>query len=272
MNSKCNLEELNVVLLGAGNVATHLGRALHAAGINITCVYSRTLSHAQELAVEIGAKGVNQVTDLPCADVYLFAVKDDVLGPLVIEVAQYFPQSCFVHTAGSISLSVFDGCVENAAVMYPMQTFSKSLEVSFKGLPIYAEATNESAYDIVAQMALMIGAKVTPLSSEKRKYLHLAVVFACNFANHCYTLASQVMEQADLPFEDLIPLIEMTTRKLRLAHPIDGQTGPAVRGDQVVMEKQNSLLTDAEMLRQIYSLMSESIYHTAQSRKDKCAR
>ena len=112
------------------------------------------------------------------------------------------------------------------------------MPVTFEGLPIYVEATCDSAFKTAAELSRLLGAKVTPLSSENRKYLHLAAVFACNFANHCYALAAEVMEQAGLPFEDLLPLINQTTAKLSKMHPADGQTGPAVRDDKVVMQKQ----------------------------------
>jgi predicted short-subunit dehydrogenase-like oxidoreductase (DUF2520 family) len=101
---------------------------------------------------------------------------------------------------------------------------------------------------------------VTELDSERRRYLHLAAVFACNFANHCYTLAADIVEQQGLPFETMLPLIEETARKVQTMHPRQAQTGPAVRYDENVIEAQRALLADTPLKQDIYSLMSMSIH------------
>jgi predicted short-subunit dehydrogenase-like oxidoreductase (DUF2520 family) len=251
---------MRIVLVGSGNVATHLGKALYQAGVNIVGVYSKTYSHACELASFLKAYPTDRIEELPDAEIFLFAVSDNALSNVIQQVAQRFSHRTFIHTAGSISLNVFAGCALNAAVMYPMQTFTKSLTVDFKGLPIYIEATNEATYSLVEQLALSLDADVKKLTSDERQWLHLAAVFACNFANHCYTLAAEVMQHVNLPFSDLIPLIETTTKKLYTTHPILGQTGPALRHDTVVMDKQIKLLADDELKQKIYSLMSRSIY------------
>ena len=254
---------MNIVLLGAGNVATHLCRALHEAGHKVMAVYSRTLAHAQDVAHAVGAVPATQVSDLPEADVYLFSVKDDALPTLIGEVAALHPHAVCVHTAGSVPLSVFDGRVSQGGVLYPMQTFSKAVPVSFKNLPLYIEATDEQTLLLVTELAHSLSQNVTPLSSADRRYLHLAAVFACNFTNHCYVLAERIMQQVGLPFTDLLPLIEATTQKLHTTPPAQGQTGPAVRADYTVMNAQADLLKDDATMQQLYRLLSESIMRTA---------
>jgi predicted short-subunit dehydrogenase-like oxidoreductase (DUF2520 family) len=140
-----------------------------------------------------------------------------------------------------------------------MQTFSKSVPVYFQRLPLYIEATDAETLDVVRKIALSLSENVTELSSEDRRYLHLAAVFACNFTNHCYALAEEIMAKVNLPFSDLLPLIEATTRKLTTTPPLQGQTGPAVRRDETVMKAQISLLSENERMQNIYKLLSESI-------------
>ena len=144
-----------------------------------------------------------------------------------------------------------------------MQTFSKSVPVSFKNLPLYIEATDAETLDVVRKIALSLSENVTELSSEDRRYLHLAAVFACNFTNHCYALAEEIMAKVNLPFSDLLPLIEATTRKLTTTPPAKGQTGPAVRRDFSVMSAQAALLSDDALKQSIYKLLSESIMRKA---------
>ena len=254
---------MKLVILGAGNVATHLTRALHHAGHDILAVYSRTLAHAQEVATPIGAVATSCVETLPLAEAYIFSVKDDALPELLRLLAQSHPDALCLHTAGSVPLAVYEGVVSHGGVLYPMQTFSKAVPVAFDHLPLYIEATDEATLAVVRELAMSISQNVTPLSSADRKYLHLAAVFACNFANHCYALAEDIMGKVNLPFTDLLPLIETTTQKLRTTPPAQGQTGPAVRRDETVMSAQTALLADDAHKQRIYKILSESIMHKA---------
>ena len=47
---------MKVTLIGAGNLATNLGKALFKAGHDIVEVYSRTMSSAETLAHQLNAK------------------------------------------------------------------------------------------------------------------------------------------------------------------------------------------------------------------------
>ena len=72
------------MLLGAGNVATQLGIALHEAGLDIRQVYSRTRSSAEKLALQLRAAPANGIHDIdPGADLYVVAISDDALVDVV---------------------------------------------------------------------------------------------------------------------------------------------------------------------------------------------
>jgi NADP oxidoreductase coenzyme F420-dependent. len=55
---------IKTVILGAGNVATHLAKALPSCGFGIVQIYSRTLKSAEELASRIGADFTNDLSTL----------------------------------------------------------------------------------------------------------------------------------------------------------------------------------------------------------------
>ena len=98
------------------------------------------------------------------------------------------------------------------------------------------------------------------LDSEKRKYLHLSAVFANNFANHCFALAYKLLENKGIDPQCLLPLIDETANKLHSLTPMQAQTGPAVRWDENVIEKQMALLGDMPDLQQMYETMTQSIH------------
>ena len=239
-------------------MATHMAKALHKNGHKIDAVWSRTIESAQRLARVVDSSPVNDISVLPTdADAYIIAVKDSALQEVIAKATKGREGSLFLHTAGSMPLSVFEGYAKNGGVFYPMQTFSMEREVDFRAIPLFIEGADAR----IRQLAESISEHVYELSSDDRKYLHLAAVFACNFANHCYTLAAEVLEKKGLPFDVMLPLVDETARKVHELHPKEAQTGPAIRGDKNVMAAQAALL-DSRM-QAIYKLMSESIQEKA---------
>lgn len=99
-----------------------------------------------------------------------------------------------VHTAGSIPMSVWEGHAERYGVFYPMQTFSKQREVKFQEVPFFVEAKRPEDVELLKAVAATLSEKVYEASSEQRKSLHLAAVFICNFTNHMYALAADLLE------------------------------------------------------------------------------
>ena len=251
---------MKVTLIGAGNLMTNLGKALAACKeISIVQVWSRTEASANALAEQLGVPATTSLTALAPADAFIIAIKDSALESVIPVIARQHPEAVFLHTAGSMPMDVFKGYAEHYGVLYPMQTFSKDKEVDFKEIPVFIEANDEQSEMAVEQLAKSVSDKVIPLPTEKRRYLHLAAVFACNFANHCYHLAACVLEPQGIPFNVMLPLIDETARKVHQLSPHDAQTGPAVRYDENVIRKQMALIDD-ENIRQIYELLSKSIH------------
>ena len=254
---------MRVCIVGAGRLAWHLAQALHGAGHYVAQVFSRTMESAQTLASKIGAQAVSRLEDMADADVYVVAVKDSALPDVVRLLCKGREDKVFLHTAGSISMSIFEGLACHYGVLYPMQTFSKERQLDFKCIPCFIEGNDEMTLNVVRQLAESVSDNVRELSGEARRHLHLAAVFACNFANHCYEQAAEVLERQGLPFSVMLPLIEETAQKVRELSPREAQTGPAVRYDENVMDAQLALLDGHERAQEIYRLLSQSIHETA---------
>lgn len=251
---------MKIVLIGAGNLATHLGKALHAAGHDMVQVFSRTMQSAETLASLLDAEPLTDMAQV-CddADVYIFSVKDSALEQLVSRLCGG-EKKVFLHTAGSMPMSVFQGKALHYGVLYPMQTFSKQREVDFSIIPCFIEANDEFALKQIEGLAGQISHRVYQLSSEDRKYLHLSAVFACNFANHCYAASQKLLQQHGIPFDVMLPLIDETAAKVHGMTPKEAQTGPAVRYDENVIGKQIQLLENQPYFQKIYDCMSKSIH------------
>ena len=256
---------MQVVLVGAGRLATQLALALRASGHEVLAVYSRTLSSAAALTRQAGGTATDDVSQLPPhADLFVIAVSDAAITSLLPRLVAGRRSETFVHTAGSVPLSVFDSFdLSSYGVFYPMQTFSKERQVDFRRIPIFIEASDEPTLARLHQLAASLSSEVRQLSSSERRYLHLAAVFASNFANHCYALSSQVLQRCGLPLSIMLPLIDETAAKVHDLPPAQAQTGPAVRYDTPVIEAQSRLLEADPLLREVYDLMSHSIHELA---------
>lgn len=254
-----------IVILGAGNVATHLSIALKQSGFYIKCVYSKTIHAAKTLAQKVDSHYTNNIEHIPAeADLYIIAVKDEIIEEIVKYIKLEY--GIIVHTAGSIPMSVFEERFKNYGVFYPLQTFSKLRELDFSNIPICIEANSEVLKNKLQEVAKHLSSSVHVIDSEKRKVLHLAAVFACNFANHMYSAATEILNHEGISFELLKPLIVETAQKAVDSGPIKAQTGPAVRNDQNVIQKHLKMLEEKPEFVEIYKLVSESIFRLNQKK------
>lgn len=252
---------MKISFIGAGNLATHLAKALYFAGHDIIEVYSRTMESASALASIVEASPTDNVETLGRdADIYILALKDSVLSDIIPPLCHGREDAVFAHTAGSVSIDVFKGYARRYGVIYPMQTFSKSRYVDFSVIPVFLEASDTDTLHTLESLATSVSDDVRLLDSPSRRYLHLAAVFACNFANHCYALAADMVEKSGMTFDCLLPLIDETARKVHQLPPHKAQTGPAVRFDRNVIDAQSHMLDSSPIAQQIYNIMSESIH------------
>ena len=234
-----------IILIGAGNLATNLGMALFKAGHTINQVYSRTMESAETLAEKLHAQPTTDIGILASnADIYIVALKDNVIASLLPALTKRREDRLFVHTAGSMPADIFKPYVKQYGVLYPMQTFSKTRLVSFEHIPCFIEANTPQTFLTIQQLASSLSDKVIELPSEKRKPLHLAAVFACNFSNLCYHLADKVLATENIPFDVMLPLIDETAQKVHDMPPAMAQTGPAIRYDRNVIDKHIDMLAN----------------------------
>ena len=246
-----------IVFIGAGNVAKQLGLALKKVNHTIVQVYSKHRSSSKKLAKllkcdhTISPEKINRT-----ADIYIIAVNDDA----IVEVAKQLNVSdkIVIHTSGSVAMDVLKSTSKNSGVFYPLQTFSKNKKIDFKNVPICLEANNTKTYKTLEQVAKSISNNVQKINSEQRINIHIAAVFACNFTNHFYSIANDILQTNKLSLDIIKPLIAETAEKIKNNPPTKMQTGPAIRGDKKTMDKHLKMLTNKNY-KQLYQLISKSI-------------
>lgn len=253
---------MNICLIGAGNLGFHLGLALGGNNLQILQVFSRSSKKAKELAVLVGAKSITNLNQLTTqAQLYILAVSDAALPTVIKDIAGKLPAEAFVvHTSGATPKSVFSNYFKHYGVFYPLQTFSKKRKVSFENIPICIDATDEIYLKKLEEIGRRISTNVVPINDQQRATLHLAAVFVNNFSNHLFHIGQQITQQDQVPFDLLLPLIKETVEKLKGHLPIDMQTGPAIRSDQITINRHLQQLDQHPLLfQEIYKLLTRSI-------------
>ena len=253
---------MRISLIGAGRVATHLGRVLLKRGHEIVQVYNRNVNHAEALASQISADAVSDITQLNIdIDLAIIAVSDQAISQVIEQLSNVLNDVLIVHTSGSTNLSVLTQYHSRSGVFYLLQTFSFERDVDWANTPLFIEASSEQDSQLLNILAGQISQRVYLYSSEQRLSLHLAAVFACNFSNYCYDMAKQVVDAKQVDFSLLYPLILETAKKATAHDPRQVQTGPAMRGDQNILNMHQQMLVDSdrEDLQQCYQMMSEQI-------------
>lgn len=256
---------MKVCIIGKGNVGTHLCRAFEKAGVEVGHVGIRELGVQSAASVLWGD-----------ADVFILAVRDSQILEAASDVAEAAgmfsrvgQRRVIAHTSGSVGLDVLRRSVpENrwvCGVIYPLQTFSKHVDMDYSCVPFLVEGENEETASKLAGLAGKISDNVIEGDSEVRGEYHLGGVIACNFSNYLFMLADEYLKSKDLDFKMLLPLIRQTIDKLEKTSPQEAQTGPAARGDIGVIKRHKEKLNDYPEISDIYNKITSRILGRYQS-------
>lgn len=250
---------MNIAILGAGNVAWHLAKAFIMAGHPVRQIWNRTVEKAADLSFEIGGNSISDLSQIKEEiDLIVITVSDEAIEQVASSLKPRDHQ-IVVHTSGSTSINVLKPYAKQVGVIYPLQTFSKDVAINFSEIPIFLEACRPDVLTDLKRVVGQITKKVEEADSAQRMNLHISAVFACNFTNHLYSIASDILEKYNLSFDYIKPLILETANKVLQATPKDVQTGPARRHDKNTMQKHLDMLSSDLDKQELYRLISQRI-------------
>ena len=242
---------ISVVIVGSGNVAKHLIKSfIRMDNINLKQVYTR--NSKDEALLNNTVATTNDLSLIKEADITIIAVRDDAIA----NISSQIKNPLVVHTSGSVEMKALKNA-SNKGVFYPLQSFSKQKEINFKNMPICLEAEHKHDLIKLEKLASLLQGDVYYLSSLQRKKIHVAAVFVNNFTNHMYTIAYDICEEHNVPFDILKPLILETSDKIKKLTPKDAQTGPAKRSDEETIKNHLNLLSETQ--QELYLKITQSI-------------
>lgn len=256
----------SVVIIGSGNVAEAFARVFPERGFEVRQVFARNAERGRAVAQLARCEWVDNPDNLATADLYLVAVSDSAITPLLSSLP--LPEGAVVaHTAGSQPLDAIPARFARRAVIYPLQTFTAGRSVDFREIPLFVEAANEELLSEVKAVAGRLSDVVFDADSQIRSQAHLAGVVVCNFVNHLYAVGAELMQKTEMSFSTLAPLIAETARKaVESGNPSAVQTGPAKRGDRTTIERHLRMLCAQPELQEIYEKLSQNIWKETSKR------
>lgn len=259
---------MQVSIIGAGNVATVLGREL--CGVNrvdkvnkvykvykVAQVYARDAVSANQLAAELGAEAITDLSRMDdSADLYLVAVTDAALPEIAARLA--LKNRLVIHTAGSVPKTVLQHVSTRYGVLWPMKMIRKDMP-ALGPVTMVVDGSSEEVIRQVEELAAVFTDTIVRADDEMRLKMHLIAAFTSNFSNHLYHLAADFCAAEKIDFSLFYPIIEATVQNLLQQHPAQAQAGPAFRGDRQTEEKHLVLLEQYPQAKQLYQVLSDSI-------------
>jgi len=243
-------KKVRIGIAGKGNVATHLLRAFAK-------VHSGEMGNDYGIDVsQLDSRHLDELTDMP--DIILLCISDNAITAVSRSIPEQF-EGILAHVSGTTPLSAIPAGKYRRGVFYPLQTFSKEVDLAYDKIPFFIEGEDTATEELLTDVARKISTEVSRAESNVREQLHLAGVFACNFTNHLYTIADRLLRQSGLDITVMQPLLEETLRKAMLGHPEKSQTGPAARHDTATIERHLQQLSGTPSLQAIYRIMTGAI-------------
>lgn len=241
-------------------MATILGKALKQAGLSVLQIYNRTQSSAKNLAEELSCEYTDRLDRLAKeADLYLLCVSDNAIKLLIPQLG-YLDDKLIAHTSGATPGSIFNDYFSRYGVFYPLQSLSKSQEVDLSQVPFCVDAHSEEDLQSLESLAHQLSGNVHRISDDQRRLLHVAAVFVNNFSNHLYDLMDHWLQEEEISFDLLRPLILGGAQKVQHLRPQEAQTGPAIRADVDTIQRHLDILEEKRPdLIQLYQDFTTSI-------------
>ncbi len=245
---------IKIILLGAGNVGHHLSKAFDkSTEIDLVQWYSRDNSKVSYN--DIDTEIINDLSKIKSADIYVISISDSYVGEISEKLN--VSEKLVVHTSGSLDLNIIDK-KNRRGVFYPLQTLSKNKEIELAKVPICIESENNKDLVLLETISKYIGCKTYKIDYNERKILHLAAIFSNNFVNHMFTIAKEILDDKNLDFNILKPLINETVDKIHKLDPENAQTGPAIRNNnEIILNHIKTLKKDDH--KKLYELMTKLI-------------
>ena len=250
-----SLQKVNVI--GAGRVGQTLIRLLNTLeDYCVQDVMSARYPSAQKAARLSGnGRAVEDYADLRPADIWIISVPDTQISAVASELQNTFANRkpgahdpVAFHCSGYFpadQMASLRALNWHLASAHPVLSFADPLvaQEQFKGALCGLEGDRE-AKEVVRPMLEAVGAECFSIRSESKSLYHAAAVISNNFTVVLQAIAREAWAEAGVP--DAVAqqlntkLLNSTAENVDAFGPRQALTGPAARGDELVVSEQGA--------------------------------
>jgi len=241
---------INVV--GAGRVGKSLAKALKLKNWEIGIIANRSFENSKKAVKFIGGGRPTTTKSKESPEgILLICVPDDVLENLkeILKNWDLRNLTSIIHTSGALSSDVLDFAPENVgrASLHPVKAFANPLESfkSLRGVYFGIEGDEIGARDALKIVESLEGIPFNIKTTSKLLY-HLSAAIASNFTVGLFWLAELLQNECGIPNnvskKILLKLMEGTLENLSKLETQKALTGPVIRGDWKLIEREKEEL------------------------------
>ncbi|HEV7368136.1 Rossmann-like and DUF2520 domain-containing protein [Arenibaculum sp.] len=228
-----------VSFIGAGRVASVLGRALSARGVQVACVASRRDASARRLAAALpGCEAGPAQAAAARSDVVFVTVPDDALAEVASSLS-WRPGSVVLHCSGGTEVGVLAPAASAGALtggFHPLQNFADP-DIALgmlEGCAVAVEGDGRVAV-LLERFAALLGMTPIRLPPEARTRYHAGANYAASFLlsalGEAVALWRSFGVDEDEALRALLPLSRATLEAVAKGGLAHGLSGPFSRGD-----------------------------------------
>lgn len=245
-----------IAIIGAGNTAYTLCKVLKSKEIEPFCVLVRNPEKAEKVREDLGVEVVFSYEKVLESDLAIIAVNDDAISEVAAHLIDY--KGLVVHTSGTKPSELLNRSMR-FGVFYPLQTMSKTREISFDEIPLLIYANSPDDVEMLSRFAKQFSNKVEFCDDEQRKAIHLAAVYVSNFTNVMLGIGDKLLKENGLSLDLMRPLVMEMMKKSFEISPEKALTGPARRGDFTTIGEHEKMLAYNPDELAIYMILTDYI-------------
>ena len=244
-----DLPRLNII--GCGRVGRALARVwLQHRLVEIGSILNRSWQSSRAAAAFLGAGcPVENYAQLPHADLLMISTSDEALADCAARWSEAQSQAAGVivfHCSGALGAEILQPAQRHGASvasLHPVKSFADPAQAAetFPGTWCGLEGDPE-AVETLRKMLEVCGAKVFIIPPEQKPIYHAGAVFACNYLVALMEVAMECLHRAGLRPDEaaqlLQPIVQETVGNLFRLGPVRALTGPIVRGEVSVVERE----------------------------------
>jgi predicted short-subunit dehydrogenase-like oxidoreductase (DUF2520 family) len=212
------VEKFRISFAGAGRVGSALCLKFFEEGHSLLKIVTPSPGRGKSLAEKVKAEWGSLPVFPENTRILIVSVPDHRLESVLGKISCH-PETIVAHTAASHGLEIFPEKIVRRGVFYPLQTFSEGRSIDFRNIPFLLEVSDKSTGLELEKLARSVSRSVMFADASRRRMLHVAAVFVCNFTNHLLTMGTDLARKAGFSQEILDPLIRETISKGSFGRP-----------------------------------------------------